>query len=60
MNLLSAEALMLTRDGSAYRMLFSVKLMIVLFIVSMIMLAKAMVIVMMIPMEIKPPVKVRY
>jgi len=41
-------------------MLFWVKLIVVLSIVLMNMLAKAIVMVMMIPIEIRPPVKVRY
>ena len=46
--------------GSMFLCVFSVKLMVVLLIVSMIMLAKLMRIVIMIPSEMRPPVKVLY
>lgn len=56
----SEEAVKALRGGSELRSSLWLKVMIVLFIVSRIMLAKAITIVIMIPNEISPPVTVLY
>ena len=56
----SEEAVSTLRGGSALRYSLWLKVMMDLFIVSRIMLAKATIIVIMIPKEINPPVKVLY
>jgi hypothetical protein len=60
MKWLSGEAVMTLSVGSTFLLVLAVTLMEVLLTVPMIMLAKAMTMVVIIPMEIIPPVNVLY